>query len=86
VKPNRFNCFETHAAQVTQDHVPKAKRSQGNGKLNGAHAFRVGRSRTGLGVFATEPIKKGTYIVEYTGRCSPTSNATRSPDNRYCSR
>jgi hypothetical protein len=31
-------------------------------------AFRVGRSRTGLGLFATEPIKKGALIVEYKGR------------------
>jgi SET domain-containing protein len=30
--------------------------------------FRVGRSRTGLGLFATEPIKKGALIAEYKGR------------------
>jgi SET domain-containing protein len=30
--------------------------------------FRVGRSRTGLGLFATDFIKKGKFIVEYTGR------------------
>ena len=30
--------------------------------------FRVGRSRTGLGLFATEAIKKGTLIAEYKGR------------------
>jgi SET domain-containing protein len=30
--------------------------------------FRVGRSRTGLGLFATEPIKKGVLIAEYKGR------------------
>jgi SET domain-containing protein len=29
--------------------------------------FRVGRSKTGLGLFATEPIKKRKFIVEYTG-------------------
>ena len=29
--------------------------------------FRVGRSLTGLGLFATEPIKKKTLIVEYKG-------------------
>src|SRR5258708_2815637 len=29
--------------------------------------FRVGRSRTGLGLFATKPIKKGTKIVRYFG-------------------
>src|SRR6267378_4192934 len=30
--------------------------------------FRIGRSRTGLGLFATEPIKKLTFIAEYKGR------------------
>ena len=29
--------------------------------------FRIGRSRTGLGLFATELIKKRTFIVEYRG-------------------
>ncbi|MBR1282706.1 SET domain-containing protein [Bradyrhizobium sp. AUGA SZCCT0177] len=29
--------------------------------------FRVGRSRTGLGLFATKPIKKGAKIVRYFG-------------------
>jgi uncharacterized protein len=30
--------------------------------------YRVGRSRTGLGLFATKPIKKGAKIVRYLGR------------------
>lgn len=29
--------------------------------------YRVGRSRTGLGLFATKPIKKGTAIIPYVG-------------------
>ncbi len=29
--------------------------------------YRVGRSRTGLGLFATRPIKKGTRIIRYFG-------------------
>jgi uncharacterized protein len=29
--------------------------------------FRIGRSRTGLGLFATKPIKKGAKIVRYFG-------------------
>jgi SET domain-containing protein len=33
-----------------------------------AKLFRVGRSKTGLGLFATEQIRKGTFIVEYKGR------------------
>jgi SET domain-containing protein len=30
--------------------------------------FRVGRSKTGFGLFATKPIRKGSFIVRYTGR------------------
>jgi uncharacterized protein len=30
-------------------------------------SYRIGRSRTGLGLFATKPIKKGTRIVRYFG-------------------
>ncbi len=29
--------------------------------------FRIGRSRTGLGLFAVAPIKKGAFIIEYWG-------------------
>lgn len=29
--------------------------------------YRVGRSKTGLGLFATQPIKKGTRIIRYFG-------------------
>ncbi|WP_298244697.1 SET domain-containing protein [uncultured Bradyrhizobium sp.] len=30
-------------------------------------SYRVGRSKTGLGLFATQPIKKGTRIIRYFG-------------------
>lgn len=30
--------------------------------------IRVGRARTGLGLFATAPIEKGAFIAEYSGR------------------
>ena len=29
--------------------------------------FRIGRAHTGLGLFATMPIKRGTWLLEYTG-------------------
>jgi uncharacterized protein len=38
---------------------------------------RVGRSATGLGLFATVPIAKGGFIVEYFGRRIPTREAHR---------
>src|SRR5947209_5788492 len=40
-------------------------------------AFRIGRSRTGLGLFATAPIKKGAFIVEYKGRKLTTEQADK---------
>lgn len=33
--------------------------------------FRVGRSRSGLGLFAVAPIRKGAFIVEYWGKLIP---------------
>jgi SET domain-containing protein len=48
--------------------------------LNGSRFdLKVGRSRTGLGLFAQEPIKHGVRIVEYTGR-------TLKPGEEYTSR
>lgn len=50
------------------------------------YPFRVGRSNTGLGLFATETIKKGTRVVEYTGRRLNAKQAERIEDeteNRY---
>jgi SET domain-containing protein len=40
-------------------------------------SFRVGRSKTGLGLFATRPIKKRTVIVQYRGRKIPNEEAER---------
>lgn len=42
---------------------------------------RVGRSRTGLGLFATEVIKKGTRVIEYRGRKISTERAIWIEDN-----
>jgi SET domain-containing protein len=47
--------------------------------------FRVGRSHTGLGLFATVPIEKRTIIVEYRGRRIPTKEA-RKYERRYASK
>src|SRR5438105_7005128 len=37
--------------------------------------FRIGRSKTGLGLFATVAIRKGAFIAEYWGRRIPTKTA-----------
>src|SRR5690349_2415874 len=58
--------------------------AKANGAANGHHVpFRVGRSRTGLGVFATEPIRKGTFIVDYVGPLLTNKECDEIPDNRY---
>src|SRR5262245_55897694 len=51
-------------------------------KANGVNPYRVARSRTGLGVFATEPIRKGRFIVEYTGPLL-NNKQCEDVDNRY---
>jgi SET domain-containing protein len=47
--------------------------------------YRVGRSRTGLGLFATTRIDKGAFIIEYRGRRVANEEAKRleARGNRY---
>ena len=47
--------------------------------------FRVGRARTGLGLFATRPIRKNTRIVEYKGPLLKFKDAEKAEarGNRY---
>jgi len=47
--------------------------------------FRIGRAITGLGLFATKPIKKNSRIAEYKGPLLDTKEATKaeSGGNRY---
>jgi SET domain-containing protein len=47
--------------------------------------LRIGRSFTGLGLFATRPIRKRARIVEYKGRLIGTKEANRleARGNRY---
>jgi hypothetical protein len=40
-----------------------------------SHPFRIGRSNTGLGLFATDPIARGDVIVTYGGKRIPTKTA-----------
>jgi uncharacterized protein len=52
-------------------------------KTNGAHPFRIARSRTGLGMFATEPIKKRQFIAEYKGPLMTNKQCDETPENLY---
>jgi hypothetical protein len=46
--------------------------------------YRVGRSRTGLGLFATKPIKKGSKIVRYFGPLLDSRNKKHEGiENKY---
>jgi len=44
--------------------------------------FRVGRSKTGLGLFATKLIRRGSFIVHYTGKKLPNKIADEL-DTKY---
>src|SRR5262245_7264191 len=47
--------------------------------------YRIGRSATGLGLFATAPIAKGAFIVEYSGPRISTREA-RARETKYGAR
>ena len=42
-----------------------------------SRSFRIGRSATGLGLFATKTIKRAAYIATYRGRRISTEEAAR---------
>jgi len=42
-----------------------------------SRSFRIGRSTTGLGLFATKPIKRAAYIATYRGQRISTEEAER---------
>jgi len=41
----------------------------------GEASYRIGRATSGLGLFATAPIRRGAFIVEYSGERMPTREA-----------
>lgn len=46
--------------------------------------YRIGRSKTGLGLFATQPIKKGVKIIEYFGPLLDSKNEKHDAiENKY---
>jgi uncharacterized protein len=51
-------------------------------RLSPSRHLRIGRSKTGLGLFACVAIKKGQFIIRYNGRKLTTEQADRL-DNRY---
>src|SRR5258708_23865947 len=52
--------------------------------LSSTKPYRIGRSRTGLGLFATKPIKKGAKIVRYFGPILDSKNKKHDGiENKY---
>lgn len=45
--------------------------------------FRVGKSKTGMGLFATEPIARGERIVEYIGIILTDAEAEKKKHSKY---
>lgn len=45
--------------------------------------YKVKRSNAGLGLFAVEPIKRGTWVIEYGGRILRGKEITAHPANKY---
>jgi SET domain-containing protein len=50
--------------------------------LRSRRPFRVGRSKTGLGLFATKLIRRGSFIIRYTGKKLPNKIADEL-DTKY---
>lgn len=41
--------------------------------------FKIGRSKTGLGLYTKRPYKTGEFVIEYTGKRIPNSIADKLP-------
>lgn len=46
-------------------------------------SYKIKRSSAGLGLFAAEPIKRGTWIIEYVGKILNGKEVTDHPGNKY---
>jgi hypothetical protein len=49
----------------------------------GNSSYKVKRSSAGLGLFASAPIKRGTWIVEYVGKVLRGKEVTAHKGNKY---
>ena len=45
--------------------------------------FRIGRSETGLGLFATDVIENGAFIIEYVGPRITSEEVEKRRNTRY---
>jgi hypothetical protein len=52
-------------------------------RISQNQAYRIGRSPTGLGLFATKPIKKGARIIRYFGPLLDSRKDEDTIENKY---
>ena len=76
-------CNAESAAEIVIGHRhPSTYSNFMPAKLSPSRHLRVGRSKSGLGLFARVPIKKGQFIVRYRGKKIRTED-TDELDTRY---
>jgi SET domain-containing protein len=68
-------------SKLAKSKLAKSKRAKSK-LANGKFALRVGRSRSGKGVFASEEIPRGARIIEYIGR-SVSEEETKHDNGKY---
>jgi uncharacterized protein len=52
-------------------------------KISKRRPYRIAKSRTGLGLFATKPIEKGGFIIRYFGPLWDSRSDDAPRDNKY---
>jgi len=52
-------------------------------KISQRKPYRIGRSRIGLGLFATKPIRKGSRIIRYFGPLLDSRKDEDAVENKY---
>ena len=73
---------KTSSAKTTSSSKTSNSKTASKTTSTSRRPFRVGRAKTGLGLFATKLIRKGSFIVRYTGRMLPNKIADEL-DTKY---
>src|SRR5262245_34362649 len=63
---------ETSPDDTIGHHHPTPHPNPMPARLSPSRHLRIGRSKSGLGLFTRVPIKKGQFIIRYTGKKIPT--------------
>ena len=68
--------------KTSSSKTPSRKTSSPKTTSGSRRPFRVGRAKTGLGLFATKLIRRGSFIIRYTGKKLPNKIADEL-DTKY---